>query len=140
VRLTEQLASWGRALGEREAAVADALETAWRVSRELHDLLAAGLERFHGAAEQAGAPQICIELSEPRTDDKHVRSVQFDLSRGRHRAIVTVKSEGVVTLVGPFRDGKTEGPCLRFEIAQGKEIEEALPILLEAFLDQAFAP
>ena len=34
--------------------------------------------------------------------------MQFDLRRGRHAAIVTVKSRGDVTLVGPFRAGKVE--------------------------------
>jgi hypothetical protein len=46
-----------------------------------------------------------------RTDDKHLRSVEFELSRGRYRAIVTAKSRGDVTFVGPFRTGKTEGPA-----------------------------
>jgi hypothetical protein len=69
-----------------------------------------------------------------------VRSYQFELSRGRHRAIVTVKSRGEVTLVGPFRAGKTEGPCRSFPLASSQEFEEALARFLVSFVEDAATP
>jgi hypothetical protein len=81
-----------------------------------------------------------VELSEPRPDDKHLRSVQFDLRRGRHQAIVTVKSRGEVTLVGPFHAGKSEGPCKTFPFDAEVEIEKALGDFLERFLEEAATP
>ena len=59
---------------------------------------------------------------------------------GRSRAIVTVKSRGDVTLVGPFRDGKTEGPCRTFPVEAGAPLDEALVEFLEKFIEEAFRP
>jgi len=75
-----------------------------------------------------------------RIDDKHLRSIEFDLSRGRYRAIITAKSRGDVTLVGPFRDGKTEGPCKSFPIDARDEVQGALAAFLESFLEEAATP
>jgi hypothetical protein len=66
--------------------------------------------------------------------------VQFDLRRGRHVALVTVKSGGEVTLVGPFRTGKTEGPWLSFPVDAETELRAALGDFLERFLDEAATP
>jgi hypothetical protein len=53
---------------------------------------------------------------------------------------VTVKSRGEVTLVGPFRSGKEEGPCRSFPMDAELEISAALGDFLERFLDQAATP
>jgi hypothetical protein len=98
------------------------------------------LERFHAAVVRTGAPHLQIELSEIRTDDKHLRSLEFDLIRGRYKAIVTAKSRGEITLVGPFRIGKTEGPCQSFGFDAEKELASALGDFLEAFLQEAASP
>ena len=102
--------------------------------------MAAALERFHAACAAAGAPHLRVEIGEVRADDKHLRAVEFDLTRGRHRAIVTAKSRGDVTLVGPFRTGKTEGPCLSFPIDAEAELRAALVSFLERFLEEAATP
>ena len=102
--------------------------------------MAEALAAFHEAARAAGAPQLEVELGATRADDKHLRAVQFDLRRGRHAAIVTVKSRGEVTLVGPFRQGKTEGPCKSFPIDAEAEIETALGEFLTSFLREAATP
>jgi hypothetical protein len=86
------------------------------------------------------APQLTVSLSEPRVDDKHLHAVQFELARGRHRAIVTVKSRGEVTLVGPFRSGKTEGPCRSFPTQAEDEIQAALGDFLVEFIEEAASP
>ena len=138
--LRERLAGVGTRLASREAPEAEALAAARAGAERLHALVAEGLSGFHGAVQAAGAAQLAVELSEPRADDKHLRSVQFDLRRGRHVAIVTVKSKGEVTLVGPFRAGKNEGPCLSFPFGAEAELEKALPEFLERFLEEAATP
>lgn len=138
--LGERLEALGRELGEREAAHAEGLARARHRADELRDEVAAALARFHAAAEKAGAPQLDAVASPVRVDDKHVRSYQFELSRGRHRAIVTVKSRGEVTLVGPFRAGKSEGPCRSFPLDASDEFQEALTSFLVAFVEDAATP
>jgi hypothetical protein len=138
--LTARLTTLGRALGEREAEHAAGLERARKCVDELRAEVAAALDAFHRAAAAAGAPQLQIELSPVRIDDKHVRSVEFELSRGRYRAIVTAKSRGDVTFVGPFRSGKTEGPCKSFPIDAREEVSGALASFLESFLEEAATP
>ena len=118
--LTDRLRELGRELAARELEHRDALEG------------------WHEAV--AGAPQLAVRVGEIRPDDKHVRAVEFDLTRGRHRAIVTVKSRGDVTLVGPFHAGKTEGPCKSFPFGADAEIRKALGDFLERFLTEAATP
>jgi hypothetical protein len=138
--LGERMGNLGRALGAREAPYREDLARARSVAQKVRDRVAEALARFHDAAAAAGAPQLEATLSEIRADDKHLRSVQFDLARGRHRAIVTVKARGEVTLVGPFHAGKAEGPCRTFPIGNDAEIEAALADFLESFLEQAATP
>jgi hypothetical protein len=138
--LAQRLAQLGKALGEREAEHKDAIAEAWRCAGELRVEVSAALDAFTAAAERAGAPQLAIRLGETRTDDKHLRSVEFDLARGRHRAIVVVKSRGEVTLVGPFHQGKAEGPCKSFPFGAQAEIRAALGDFLEKFLAEAATP
>lgn len=138
--LRDRLAEAGRRLAGREAPDSDALSAARAVAERLHGLVDEGLAGYHDAIQESGAGQLAVEISQPRTDDKHLRSVQFDVRRGKHQAIVTVKSKGEVTLVGPFRAGKTEGPCLSFPFGAEAELEPALGEFLERFLEQAATP
>jgi ABC-type transport system involved in cytochrome bd biosynthesis fused ATPase/permease subunit len=138
--LAERLEEMGRALGEREAAHSSALDVARAKAEELHALVAPALERFHAAAAASGAPHLRISLSEPQIDEKHLRAVEFELRRGKHVAIVTVKSRGDLTLVGPFRVGKAEGPCRSFPIDAADEIESALTEFIGSFLEEAATP
>jgi hypothetical protein len=140
VDLGERLEALGRELGSREAPFRDELTRARSVAERLRDRVADALGRFHRAAAAAGAPQLEAAISETRADDKHLRAVQFDIARGRYRAIVTVKARGEVTLVGPFRAGKDEGPCRTFPIDSEGEIAGALAGFLERFLEEAATP
>ena len=54
--------------------------------------------------------------------------------------MVTVKSRGEATLVGPFHVGKTEGPCKSFPFAAEDELRKALGDFLERFLTEAATP
>lgn len=138
--LRTRMEELGRRVGEREAQHADGLAEARRQAALLRGQVAGALEAFESAAAKAGAEHIQVAVSEPRTDDKHLRAVEFDLQRGRHRAIVTVKSRGEVTLVGPFKAGKTEGPCRTFPISEQADIHAALGDFLERFLEEAATP
>jgi len=130
----------GRALGAREAEHARTLEEARSCAETLRAAVASVLEDFHRAAHAAGSPHLMIGLGDIRIDDKHVRAVEFELFRGRHRAIVTSKSRGEVTLVGPFHKGKAEKPCRSFPFDALQELREALGDFLEQFLEEAATP
>ena len=138
--LEARLAEVGRRLGEREAEHSRALASARSRAEELRALVARALEAFHASAAGAGAPQLRVALGEVRLDDKHTRSLQFDLARGRCAGIVTVKSRGEVTLVGPFQRGKAEGPCLSFPFEAEAELRKALGDFLERFLEEGAHP
>ena len=138
--LRGRLEAFGREIGGREAAHREALDAARRQAERLRKLVSEGLDAFHDAVENCGAPHLRVNLGETRVDDKHLRSIEFDLSRGRHRAIVTVKSRGEVTLVGPFQAGKQEGPCRSFPLSAESEIHKALGDFLERFLTEAATP
>ncbi len=136
--LAAQLEKLGKSLGEREGVHAQRLEHVRERASELYERVRLGLEGFHRGSREAGAPHLVVELSAPRIDDKRIRSVQFDLSRGCHRMIVTAKSKGEVTLVGPFKVGKQEGPCKRIPLDDDAAIDAALGEVLAEFLDTAF--
>jgi len=138
--LEARMRKLGKTLGEREAAHRDALSAADKLAAELRSTVAEALEAFHAGASDVGAPHLRAQVSEPRTDDKHVRAIEFELQRGRHRAIVTVKSKGAVTLVGPFQAGKNEGPCASFAWEDRSGLEAALGDFLENFLQEAASP
>lgn len=135
-----RLSRLGRDLGEREAGHRAGLDQARARAEKLRAQVDEALGHFHRAAAESGAPHLRVDLSDVRVDDKHLRAVEFDLVRGRHRAIVTAKSRGEVTLVGPFRQGKDEGPCLTFPLDAGAELDEALAGFLERFLVEAATP
>ena len=137
--IEQRLTELGRRLVDREAAQADQRARAHRVAVSLHRRAERALKAYHDTVLPS-MPALCVRLSEPRVDDKHLHAVEFDLERGSHRAIVTVKHREEVTLVGPFRLGKTEGPCLSFPVAAESEIEKALDQFLYAFIEAAVSP
>ena len=138
--LGNRMAELGQTLGAREAEHSAVLDAARDKADSLRAVVCEAFGRFHSAAEAAGAGHLRIEVGPTRLDEKHVRSIEFDVSRGRHRAIVTVKSRGEVTLVGPFRRGGNEGPCRTFPMDADAEIETALEEVLERFLEEATTP
>jgi hypothetical protein len=139
VSLEERLVRLGHDLVERESQHKDSLAAARADASRLHGCVSSALERFN-ATVRSQAPQLMVSVSDPRIDDKHLHAVQFELARGRHRAIITVKSRGEVTLVGPFRTGKTEGPCHSLPIDAETEIQAALGDFLAEFIEAAASP
>lgn len=139
--LQARLLSIGRRIGEREAAHSQGLVQARERAGRLYTQVAAGLEHFRKAVREAGAEHLVdVELGPPRLDEKHVRAIEFELARGRTRALVVVKSRGDITLVGPFQTGKAEGPCKRFAPEAESDIQAALGDFLEEFLEAAATP
>jgi hypothetical protein len=138
--LRDRLRELGRELSAREAEHGAALAEAQRQAASLRGEVVEALAGWQQAVEAGGTPQLAVRIGELRPDDKHVRAVEFDLTRGRHRAIVTVKARGDVTLVGPFHAGKTEGPCKSFPFSAEEEIRKALGDFLERFLSEAATP
>jgi len=138
--LRRRLEEIGRHVGTQEAAHAAALEEARRRADALRAMVAHALDGFHAATAASGAPHLRVELGRTRLDDKHIRAVEFELRRGRHVGIITVKSRGEITLVGPFHAGKKEGPCVTFPFAAERELLQALGSFLERFLAEAVTP
>ena len=138
--LLGRLAAAGHAIGVREAAHQPALTEARRRCEALRARVAEAIDRFHASATAAGAPHVRIDVGPVRLDEKHVRAIEFEVRRGRHAGVVTVKSRGDVTLVGPFRVGKVEGPCRTFPWDAESDLRKALGDFLEKFLDEAATP
>ncbi len=140
--LEARLAERGRALAEREAQHAGALARARDLADALHADVTRAIDAYH--RETIHAPQLSVSLGAVKHDDKHLHAFEFDVRRGRHRAIVVVKSRGEATLVGPFHVGRDEGPCRRipFDASGGvsEELSDAVGDLLESFLEKATAP
>lgn len=142
-KLEAALARVGKALGEREVSHVAGLDAARAKADEICAIVTHALAAYHAAIEEAGAPHLRVEIGEPRLDEKHVRSYEFELKRGRHRGLFILKSRGELTLVGPFRTGKTEGPCRSFPVSDevsNAEIDAALIDFISSFLEEAATP
>lgn len=137
--LNDRIEAIARDVAKREEAHADAIGRARAKAEELHRAVDGAIERFNATVGER-VPYLRVEVSPPRIDDKHLHAVEFELLRGRHRGVVTVKSKGEVTLVGPFRTGKQEGPCRSFPFDANDDIEAAMGDFLERFLEEAAAP
>jgi hypothetical protein len=138
--LRERMTAAGRTIGARESQHRAALEVARRDCAVWHQRVRAAIDVFHAEASAAGAPHLRLEVGEPRLDEKHVRAMEFEIRRGRHVGIVVVKTKGEVTLVGPFRTGKAEGPCRSLPRDADADIAAALGEFLERFVEEATTP
>ena len=137
--LEERIDGFASALLKREAGHADDLAKARVKADEVHQRVSSVMDRFNSAIE-ASLPELQVEVTTPHLDEKHAHAIEFDLIRGRHRGIVIAKSKGEVTLVGPFKTGKNEGPCRTFPFSEDAELIDALGDFLERFLEDATAP
>jgi len=136
LNLNDRIEAIAHDVAKRESTHLEAVAEARRKAEELHGQVDAAIRRFNETVADT-VPYLRVEVSRPRIDDKHLHAVEFNLERGRHRAVITVKSKGVVTLVGPFRTGKKEGPCLSFPVDSRAEIADALSDFLARFLEEA---
>ncbi|MBW2240870.1 MAG: hypothetical protein JRH01_02705 [Deltaproteobacteria bacterium] len=136
--LRERLAAKGVALAQREEEHKGGLDEARKRADVLRTRVDEGLEGYAQAI--VGAPHLQVTLGPVHPDEKHVRAVEFQVARGRFRGLFIVKAKGELTLVGPFRSGRTEGPCQSFPWDANTEIDEAVAVFLESFLEEATAP
>ena len=139
MNLNDRIEAIAHDVAKRESAHLEAVAEARGKAEELYGHVDAAIRRFNETVAK-NVPYLQVEVSPPRVDDKHLHAVEFNLERGRHRAVITVKSKGVVTLVGPFRTGKKEGPCLSFPVDASAEIADALSDFLVQFLEEATSP
>jgi hypothetical protein len=139
VDLNDRIEAIAHEVAKREETHAEGIASANAKAKELHTRVSAAIDLFNKALAET-VPYLRVEITAPRIDDKHLHAIEFDLERGQHRAVITVKSKGEVTLVGPFRDGKKQGPCRSFPFDSGDEIEDALGDFLEHFIQAATSP
>ncbi len=131
-KLAEELAA-------RDPGLAARLRDAREAARELRELAFEAVEAFRERAAELGAPYLGnVEVSLVEPDEKHVDCVQFRVSRGRTEllCIAIAEGEGKVRLVGPFKRGKSEGPCADAPL-RGPEVERALEDRVERLLREA---
>ncbi len=123
----------------REGGHGDALAAARTKADAVHAQVVEAIGHFNALVGET-VPHLQVVVTPPRTDDKHLHAIEFDLERGRHRGVITVKTKREVTLVGPFRAGKPEGPCRSFPFDAADDLEDALGDFLTRFLEEASAP
>lgn len=135
--VTERFEKLAEALAERDADVSAGLGDARAAAEQLREVAQAAVEAFCRAARARGAAHLAhIDVSGVEPDEKHVDCVQFAVRRGRWEALCVAKASGKVTLVGPFKRGKTEKPCRDMPL-RGDGTEHALAALLERLIEQA---
>ncbi len=111
-----------RELGARDRELAPALADARAAAVELRRHAERAVATFCAAARAQGAEHLTqLHIGPVEPDEKHVDCVQLKLARGRHELVCVANSDGRVTLVGPFRRGKQEGPCADFAL-RGPEL------------------
>ena len=131
-KLAEELAA-------RDPGLAARLREVREAARTLRELAFQAVEAFRERAAELGAPYLGnVEVSGVEPDEKHVDCVQFRVSRGRTEllCIAIAAGEGKVRLVGPFKRGKSEGPCADAPLS-GPEAERALEDRIERLLREA---
>jgi hypothetical protein len=134
---TERLVDLAERLAERDRELGEPLGRVWGAVRELRDQVAAAADVFRGTARERGAEHLAnLEVGPAEPDEKHVDCVQFRIARGRFEALCVGKAKGSITLVGPYKRGKPEKPCVDFPLG-GPEVERGLEELLLALLEAA---
>ncbi len=137
--LEDRLKAIALGVVERERRHADDMAHAAAKLDALRTTVATAIDGFN-ATVAADVPHLSIEVSPVRLDEKHLHAHEFELARGRHRALVIAKSKAEFTLVGPFKTGKSEGPCRTFPFSAESDLEDAIEDFLTRFLEEATAP
>jgi len=137
--LEERLKAIAESVVERERRHAGDMTHAAEKLAELRSTVAGAIDAFNATVAR-DVPQLSIDVSPVRLDEKHLHAHEFELARGRHRALVIAKSKSEFTLVGPFKTGKNEGPCRTFPFSAESDLEDAIEDFLERFLEEATAP
>jgi len=131
-RLADELAARDPGLAGRLRGVRDA-------ARMLREFAFEAVESFRERAAEIGAPYLGnLEVSPVEPDEKRVGCVQFRVARGRLELLCVAIADGTgkVRLVGPFKRGKQEGPCVEVPL-RGAEVEKALADRIEQLVREA---
>ena len=135
--MSDPLLELAERLSARDRDLGPGLARAQVAAERLRVHASAAIGRFRSAVQRSGAEHLAhIEIGPVEPDDKHVDCLQCRVRRGRHEAVLVIKASGKVTLVGPFRSGKTEKPCTDFS-PEGPEVEAGVVDLLTRLLEQA---
>jgi hypothetical protein len=122
----KEFAELAARLAERDRALAEPLAEARAAAEELRGHAERALARFTDAARAEGAEHLTdFTLGPVRPDDKHVDALEFSVRRGRWELICVAKAGRKFTLVGPFKRGKPEKPCLDYPLS-GDELRAGL--------------
>jgi hypothetical protein len=125
-----RFAELARELAQRDRDLPAGLDAAARGAEALRAHAEACVEVFRAAAIAEGARHLADLVVGPvAPDEKHVDCVSFGVARGRFQVVCVAKARGAVTLVGPFKRGKTEKPCSDYGL-EGAEVRGALEDLL----------
>jgi hypothetical protein len=130
--LAEELAALDPDLPQR-------LTRAREAARTLRDSACDAVEAFRKRANELGASHLAdVSVSPVEPDQKHVDALQFRISRGRLEllCVAIARGEGKLRVVGPFKSGKTEGPCAEASLS-GPEGESLVEERLAALLREA---
>ena len=128
--MEKRLQDLARKLAARDRDLGPGLEAARKGAERLRAHAARCVEAFRATARSEGAAHLAeIEVGAVEPDEKHVDCVQFKVWRGRLEIVCVAKAKGTVTLVGPYKRGKTEKPCTDFAL-DGQDVERNLEDLL----------
>ena len=111
---TERLEQLAEELAARDPALPNRLRDAAQAAHGLRDLADAAVAAFRRRSRELGADYLThVEVSPVEADAKHVDCVSFRVQRGRSQllCVAIAGDPGSVRLVGPFKQGKVEGPC-----------------------------
>jgi hypothetical protein len=135
----ERFRSLARELAERDREIPASIEAARSLALEVRARALEALEAFRTEALASGVPHLThLEVGPVEPDDKHVDALQVMIRRGRWELVCVAKSRGAVTLVGPYRRGKKEGPCVTLD-GRGDELDRTLDERLFELLQEACA-
>ena len=124
-------------LATRDRDLGPGLEDARQGARRLRAHAAGCIAEFAAAATSCWAPHLAeIEVGSVEPDEKHVDCIQFKVRRGRFEIVCVAKAKGKVTLVGPYKRGKSEKPCRDFAL-EGEAVLGTLEDLLVELITAA---
>jgi hypothetical protein len=126
-------------LAARDPELTQRLAHAEAAAVALRDRVSDAVEAFRKRAAELGAGQLRdVRVSPVEPDEKHADAVRFRVTRGRLEllCVAVASGPGKFKLVGPFQQGKQEGPCAQAQFS-GPELESLVEERLVALLREA---
>jgi len=134
---TQRFEALAQTLAERDRSLASAILAVEPALEVLRERAARAVAVFVNVALEHRVPHLThLSVGPVEPDEKHIDCLQFKVRRGRWEIVCVGKPRGVVTLVGPYRSGKQEGPCSEHPL-HGNEVEAALDDRLVELIQSA---